>query len=101
MPKRSRKRTDGKRERKLALKAMEMIEEISADAQTTHPQKRWKESYEAVCRIYQLAHSIRAPRCRKNHPDWHQEIKFNLKADRDAKAVRLALAEERHEKEKR
>ena len=50
--------------------ALEAIEEISADAQSTDPKRDWKESYGAVCRIYQIAHWVRAPKCRKNHRGW-------------------------------
>ena len=50
--------------------ALEAIEEISACAQSTDPQRDWKLSQEAVCEIYRIAHWVRAPGCRKNHPDF-------------------------------
>lgn len=54
--------------------AWEMIEEISSHHQSIHPKKDWKESHEAVCDIYKIAHSIRAIKCRKNHPHWCDKI---------------------------
>ncbi len=55
-------------------KALEMIEEVSADAQSLDPKRDWKQSQEAVCRVYELVHSIRCPKCRKNHPRWYMQI---------------------------
>lgn len=54
--------------------ALEMIEEITADAQSLHPEAEWKQSAEAVGKIYEIVHSIRAPKCRKNHPKWVKQI---------------------------
>jgi len=54
--------------------AWEMIEEIATHAQSLHPRRDWKESQKAVCDIYRIAHSIRSPGCRKNHPDWCVDI---------------------------
>mgnify|MGYP001571949895 CR=1 FL=1 len=54
--------------------AWEMIEEISTHAESLDPKRDWKESQEAVCDIYKIAHSIRSPGCRKNHPDWSDKI---------------------------
>ena len=47
-----------------------MIEEASADAQSLDPKRDWERSHDAVCEIYEIIHSIRAPDCRKNHPKW-------------------------------
>lgn len=55
-------------------KALEMIEEISVHAQTLHPKDFWKESAQAVSKIYEIIHSIRTPKCRKNHPRWCKQI---------------------------
>lgn len=55
--------------------AMELIEEISADAQSLHPKLHWKQSQDAICAIYRLAHWIRSPKCRKNHKGWGDPIK--------------------------
>ncbi len=62
--------------------AMEMIEEVSADAQSTDPKRDWKESQDAVCYIYELAHAARAPKCRKNHPGWAKKIDAAIIAER-------------------
>lgn len=61
-------------ERMRLNKALEMIETISSDCQSTQPQKTWKESHEGICQIYEVVHSIRAPKCRRNHPDWCAQI---------------------------
>lgn len=50
--------------------ALLAIEEISADAQSTDPERDWKASQDAVCKIYEVVHVINAPKCRKNHPEW-------------------------------
>lgn len=55
-------------------KALEMIEDISTFAQTTDPERDWKQSYRAVIDIYEIIHSIRAPGCRKNHIKWVNKI---------------------------
>jgi hypothetical protein len=62
-------------------KGLEMIEEIAANAQTTAPKRDWKESQEAVCKIYEIIHSLRAPRCRKNHPGWGKAIDAAIRAE--------------------
>ena len=54
--------------------ALELIEETSTCAQSTDPQRDWKESQEAICKIYEIVHSIRSPECRKNHTDWVKQI---------------------------
>lgn len=66
-------------------KAMEMIEEETADAQSLDPKRDWKRSYEAVVRVYKLAHTIRSPGCRENHLEWCMRIDTAIKADRRAK----------------
>lgn len=63
-----------------AKKALEMIEEISVDAQSTNPQRDWKRSQDAVCEIYRLVHSIRSPGCRKNHKQWCLKIDTAIRA---------------------
>lgn len=60
-------------------KALEMIEEVSANAQSTNPKRDWKDSHSAICEIYEIVHSIRAPGCRKNHPDWCERIDDEIK----------------------
>lgn len=65
-------------EQRLAT-ALEMIEEISTHAQSTNPERDWKSSQEAVCRIYKIVHSIRSLMCRKNHPLWLKEIDEEVK----------------------
>jgi len=71
-------------ERQRLAMALEMIEEISADAQSVSPRREWKESQDAVCLIYELVHSIRSPGCRKNHPEWAKKIDDAIKARRKA-----------------
>ena len=61
---------------------LEMIEEISADAQSLNPKRDWKKSQEAVCEVYRIVHSLRSPACRKNHKDWSDKIDAAIKADR-------------------
>jgi len=61
-------------EKQRTIKALEMIEEISADAQKTDPKRDWKESQDAICAIYRIVHSIRSPECRHNHPSWCKRI---------------------------
>lgn len=53
-----------------AKQALLAIEEISAYAQSTAPRKTWRQSHEAVCEIYRIAHWVNAPKCRKNHRSW-------------------------------
>ena len=60
--------------------AVEMIEEESADAQSTDPKRDWKRSHEAVCRVYEIAHSLRSIECRKNHPSWSDSIDAAIRA---------------------
>ncbi len=53
---------------------LEMIEDIATCAQSTDPKRDWKKSHDAVCKIYEIVHSIRSVACRKNHPQWCQQI---------------------------
>lgn len=62
-------------------KALEMIEEISGSEQSADPQRDWRGIYEAFCRIYRIVHSIRSPKCRKNHRGWCREIDDSIKSD--------------------
>ena len=62
--------------------ALELIEDISADAQLLDPKRDWKQSYRAVIKIYQLVHSVRAPGCRENHPKWIRPIDAAIKAEK-------------------
>ncbi len=55
-------------------KGLQAIEDISSEAQSVDPKRSWKQSHEAVCRIYEIVHSIRNKQCRKNHPNWIQRI---------------------------
>lgn len=50
--------------------AIEEIEDISIEAQSTNPKRAWLASHTAVCAIYRIAHAARAPKCRRNHPKW-------------------------------
>jgi hypothetical protein len=75
-------------EREILVAGLEMIEEVSADAQSLHPQEDWKESQDAVCFIYELVHTIRTPGCRKNHPEWLKNIEAKVRADRRRAAGR-------------
>ncbi len=61
--------------------ALEAIEEISADAQSTEPFRDWKQSHDAVIAIYKIVHSIRSPKCRKNHPSWVEPIDAAIRAE--------------------
>ena len=65
--------------------AWEMVEEISTDAESLNPRKTWRRSHEAVCLIYELAHSIRSPKCRKNHPAWVEKIDAAIRSSRRKK----------------
>lgn len=55
-------------------KAIEMIEDISSNEQTTNPKRDWKNTYNGLVKIYEIIHSIRSPKCRKNHPSWSDQI---------------------------
>ena len=59
-----------------------LIEEISTYAQSTDPKRDWKESGEAINRIYRLAHTINNPGCRKNHPAWTSDLDREVRANR-------------------
>ena len=63
-----------------------MIDDISAHAESLDPKRDWKESQDAVCRIYEITHSILAPKCRKNHPGWVKQIDEAILADRRSKS---------------
>ena len=71
--------TEGQR----TIKALEMIEEISADAQSTDPKRDWEQSHDAICAIYRVVHSIRSPKCRPNHPSWCKQIDKAIVSDRN------------------
>ena len=62
-------------------KALEMIERISANAQSVGPKRDWKESHESVCEIYQIVHTIRTPECRYTHPSWTKAIDDAIRAE--------------------
>lgn len=72
-------------ERERARMAMMMIDEISAEAQTTHSEKHGKELHDSICEIYRIAHSISGPKCRKNHPGWLDGVDAAIRAERKAK----------------
>ena len=63
--------------------ALEMIEDISSDAQSTCPKKTWQTSHDAVCEIYKLVHSLRSIGCRKNHPAWLEKIDAGVMASKN------------------
>lgn len=63
-------------------KALEIVEEASSDAQSLDPKRDWKESQNAVCLIYEIIHSIRAPKCRKNHMEWVKQIDNAIKQEK-------------------
>lgn len=65
------------------IKGLEMIEEISADAQSLDPKRDWKDSYDGIIEIYQIVHSLRAPKCRKNHVDWVELIDNAIRSEKD------------------
>lgn len=62
--------------------AWELVEKISTYAQSLNPKRDWEQSYKAVVKTYQIAHSIRAPQCRKNHPDWIKEVDDVIRAEK-------------------
>ena len=68
-------------ERMRLKKALQMIEEISADAQSTDPKRSWKQSHKAVCEIYEIVHTITTPECRHNHPEWTNKIDDAIRSD--------------------
>lgn len=54
-----------------------MIEEIASEAALMDPKKS-----AAVDAIYRIAHTIRALRCRNNHPRWIEPIDTAIRAER-------------------
>lgn len=66
-------------------KALEMIEEASSDAQSTNPRRDWRSTHNALCYVYEIIHSVRSPKCRKNHPAWTEEIDRAIRAPRKTK----------------
>ena len=62
--------------------AWELVEEISTHAQSTDPQRDWKDSHDAICNVYRIAHAIRLIGCRKNHPKWCDAIDAAIRAKR-------------------
>ena len=65
-----------------AIKALGIIENITGNAESLDPKRDWKESHDAICSIYELAHWVRAPKCRKNHPSWGDALLADRKARR-------------------
>lgn len=53
---------------------LEMIEDISASAQSAHPEDEGERIHTAICAIYEIIHTLRSPACRKNHPKWLEQL---------------------------
>ena len=53
---------------------LEMIEEQTDACCTMSPRKNWRQAHAALCKIYEIVHSINSPKCRKNHPEWCAQI---------------------------
>ena len=51
-----------------------VVYDESMYAQSTNPKKDWKQSHDAVCKIFQMIHVVLVPKCRKNHPEWTKEL---------------------------
>ena len=55
------------RENILIKKGLRRIEEICMDEDPMEKNK-------AISEIYKIAHTLASPNCRKNHPQWTEEI---------------------------
>lgn len=62
--------------------AWEVVEEVATHAESLNPKRDWEESHDAVVAIYQIAHSIRTPKCRKNHPKWIDRVNAAVRDSR-------------------
>ena len=53
---------------------LDLVYEISCCAQSPNPERDWKSAHDGICKIYRILHTIKSPGCRKNHPDWTEEL---------------------------
>ena len=58
-------------ELKLILKGLWIIEEMAMHHEVYEPKTRSEKDW---VRVYKIAHTLRARKCRKNHPNWIEEI---------------------------
>ncbi len=59
-------------------KGLEMIESLATDIEVFGPTS---EDAKYASDIYRIAHTLRLPSCRKNHPEWTEEIDAEIRAD--------------------
>lgn len=64
-------------------KGLEMIEEATADGQSIDPELKGEGTrmHKELCRAYEIVHSLRAPKCRKNHQRWWKQIDAAILAE--------------------
>lgn len=65
--------------------AMEVIEQITSNAQSIEPKRDWKESQEAINAAFRIAHAARKPSCMSAHPDWGDPIDAAMSQQRRKK----------------